>query len=168
MRFLLVIAIWIIIVGGLFGYITKRDARRMQATVHIVENIEVQGNFSIEITPTFSTEKDPFALTTSDTGLAPIEIRLNGVELSVSNQEVVRGERVLLEGVTGVLTGHNEIYVNASPPMSENTLEHGVRVKLIQDRTLVVDETIWAEQGSLISGTVSFMHQEEEEGKDDH
>lgn len=168
MRFLLVIAIWIIIVGGLFGYISKRDANRLQVKAPVAQNIDVEGNFAIELTPTFSIEKDPFALNTTDSDLPPMEIRLNGIVLPVNTTELLRGVTLRLSDLSGMLKGHNEIYVNASPPVSEDTLEHGMRVKLFQDQTVVVDKTIWAEQGSLVSGTVSFMHEEEEEGKHDH
>lgn len=168
MRFFLVIAIWIVIVGGLTGYINKRDARRMEVQASIAPNIEAIGNFSIELTPTFSVEKDPFALTTSDAAASSVEVRLNGTPLILDSSDLKRGVTLRSEGVNGMLAGHNEIYVNASPPVSEDTLEHGIRVKLIQDRAVVADQTVWAEKGALVSGTVSFMYQEGEEESHDH
>jgi len=168
MRFLLVIAIWIVIVGGLYGYVTKRDARRLQVKAPVAQDIRVGGNFSIEFTPTFSIEKDPFALTTSGSELPPVEIRLNGVALGLETNEIGRGVTQRLSGVSGILEGHNEIYVSASPPVSEDSLEHGIRVKLLQDRAVLVDKTLWSEQGSLVAGTVSFMHLKQEEEEHDH
>ena len=168
MRFFLVALIWVVIVGGLWGYISNRDARRLQATPVASIDLSVTGNFSIEITPTFSTEQDPFALTTSQTEAQPIDISLNGSPLVLPTQEIMRGEMIRIESVSGVLAGHNEIYLNASPPISESNLEQGVRVKVYEDSTLLVDNTVWAEQGALVSGTVSFSHKRQEGDDHDH
>lgn len=168
MRFFLVISIWIVIVGGLWGYVSQRDAKRALIQAPTATDLAVEGVFSIEITPTFSTEEDPFALNTTDNPLPPIEVKLNGVGLTLDTGDVMRGKTIRLGNVSGMLVGHNEIYINASPPMSENTLEHGVRVKLFEDKDLVVDETIWATQGALVSGSVSFNYQDKEEAEHDH
>ncbi len=168
MRFLLVVAIWIVIVGGLWNYISHRDAKRELIVATTPIDLTLEGQFTLEITPTFSTEDDPFALTTSDNAASPFEVKLNGNALDMDVLEFQRGETIRNEKVGGVLTGHNEIYVNASPPLSENTLEHGIRVKFYQDDTLIVDRTVWADQGALVSGTISFNHSQTEEASHDH
>jgi hypothetical protein len=162
MRFFLVVIVWIVIVGGLWSYISYRDGKRLQYTAQAPVDLSVEGRFSIEITPTFSTEKDPFALTTADSSDAPLEIKLNGRALAIDAQEVQRGQTIRLENVTGMLAGHNEIFVYASPPLAESNLEHGVRLKVYEDTTVVVDETVWASEGALVSGTVSFSHLQKE------
>ena len=166
MRFFLVALIWVVIVGGLWGYISNRDARRQQAAPVASIDLSVSGNFAIEITPTFSTEQDPFALTTSQTETQPVDISLNGSPLVLPTEELIRGEMIRLESVPGVLAGHNEIYLSASPPLSESNLEQGVRIKVYEDSTLLADDTVWAEQGALVSGTVSFSLKRQE--GDDH
>ena len=168
MRFLMVMAIWIVIVGGLWNYISHRDAKRELIVATTPIDLTVEGQYSLEITPTFSTEDDPFALTTSDNTASSFEVKLNGNALDLNVLEFQRGETIRNEKVGGVLTGHNEIYVNASPPLSENTLEHGIRVKFYQDDTLIVDRTVWADQGALVSGTISFNHSQTEEASHDH
>lgn len=168
MRFLLVVTIWVVIVGGLWSYISNRDARRQHITAKTPVDLSVEGQFAIEVTPTFSIEDDPFALTTSDSSVPPLELKLNGKAIDINGLEVLRGQSIRFEDVVGVLAGHNEIYVTASPPISENTLEQGIRVKLYEDRTLVVDQTIWTDQGALVSGTISFSHSQNEEGSHDH
>ena len=168
MRFFLVITIWIVIVGGLWSYISHRDGKRLQYTAQSPIDLTVEGHFSIEITPTFSTEKDPFALTTSDSTGAPLAIKLNGRAQVIDAQEVQRGQTIRLENVTGMLAGHNEIFVYASPPFAESNLEHGVRVKVFEDTTTVADETVWASEGALVSGTVSFNHLQKKEGDHDN
>lgn len=168
MRFLLVFSIWVVIVGGLWGYISQRDAKRALIVAPTVKNLAVDGFFTIELTPTFSVEEDPFALNTTDNPLPPIVVKLNGVELTLDADDVMRGKTIRLGRVPGMLSGHNEIYINASPPMSENMLEHGVRVKLFEDNDLVVDETLWATQGALVSGTVSFSYTDKKGAEHDH
>jgi len=168
MRFLLVVAIWIVIVGGLWKYISHRDAQRELIVATTPIDLTVEGQFALEITPTFSTEDDPFALTTSENNASPFEIKLNGDVVDMGALEFQRGETIRKEEITGVLTGHNEIYINASPPLSENTLEQGIRVKVYQDDSLVVDKTVWADQGALVSGTISFNHTQTEEASNDH
>ena len=168
MRFILVTIIWVVIVGGLWSYIANRDSRRLKAAPQPIADRSVEERFAIEITPTFSTEKDPFALTTSETTQKSLEIRLNSKVLPLSSQEVLRGEAIRLEDVAGMLTGHNEIYLSASPPISESTLEHGVRVRVFQNEDSIVDETIWSGQGALVSGTISFSYATEEEDGHGH
>ena len=168
MRFLMVVAIWIVIVGGLWNYIFHRDAKRELIVAATPIDLTVEGQYALEITPTFSAEDDPFALKTSDNTDSSFEVKLNGNALDMNVLEVQRGETIRNAKVGGVLTGHNEIYVNASPPLSENTLEHGIRVKFYQDNTLIVDRTVWADQGALVSGTISFNHLETEEASHDH
>ncbi len=168
MRFLLVVIIWVVIVGGLWGYINQRDSKRQQVVATIPVDLTVGGKFIIEITPTFSVEDDPFALTTTDTKASPLKVKLNGIELVLDADEILRGETIRQEDVEGVLVGHNEIYVTASPPLSENTLEHGVRVKLLDQNGLLVDQTVWAQQGAIVSGTISFSHLQSEEEKHEH
>ncbi len=168
MRFLMVVAIWIVIVGGLWNYISHRDAKRELIVTAIPIDLTIEGQYALEITPTFSTEDDPFALKTYDNTASSFEVKLNGNALDMNVLEFQRGETIRNAKVGGVLTGHNEIYVNASPPLSENNLEHGVRVKFYQDDTLIVDRTVWADQGALVSGTISFNHSQTEEASHDH
>ena len=168
MRFLMVVAIWIVIVGGLWNYISHRDAKRELIVAATPIDLTVEGQYALEITATFTTEDDPFALKTSDNTASSFEVKLNGNALDMNVLEFQRGETIRNAKVGGVLTGHNEIYVNASPPLSENTLEHGIRVKFYQDNTLIVDKTVWADQGALVSGTISFNHSQTEEANHDH
>ena len=165
MRFLLVVTIWVVIVGGLWSFISHRDTRRQQITANIPVDLSVEGQFAIEVTPTFSTEDDPFALKTSESTSPPFEVKINGTTINMNVSEVLRGQTIRFENVVGVLAGHTERYVTASPPLSENTLEHGIRVKLYEDSSLVVDKTVWAGQGALVSGTISFSHSQKKEGQ---
>lgn len=168
MRFVLSILIWLILVGGLWVYTSKRDASKPQAANAASIDLSVQGVFSIEITPTFSTEKDPFALTTDDTASSTLELKLNGTSIALPFDDLQRGKTVVLENIAGLLMGHNEIYLKASPPLSENALEHGIRIKVSEKDNLIADKTIWSSPGALVSGTVSFNHLAEKKDGDEH
>lgn len=168
MRFILVLAIWIIIVGGLWSYIAQRDAAREQITQSSPINLAAKGTFTLEITPTFSTESDPFALTSSEVQATSFTLRLNGTSLTNEVENLERGQSVYYPHVVGMLEGHNEIYIEASPPLSESSLEHGIRLKLFKDDRLIVDKTIWAEQGALVVGTISYTNTQTKEADHDH
>ena len=168
MRFLLVAAIWVVIVGGLWTYVAQRDHKREQIVAPVAADISVDQLFTIEVTPTFSIEEDPFALTTSTTDESSLELKLNGMTVEFDQSGIMRGQVIRLENVDGVLAGHNEIYVSASPPISESSMEHGIRVKLFDGSSLLVDETVWAEQGARVSGSVSYNHSQPQEASHDH
>ena len=71
---------------------------------------------------------------------------------------------------TGVnlIAGFNEFYVKASPPMSESHLDHGLRVRLLENGSALVDRTLWAEGGAVVAGTVSLTLGSEKGGSHDH
>jgi hypothetical protein len=167
MRFLLVVTIWVFIVGGLWSYVSHRDAKRQHIVADTPVDLSVEGQFAIEITPTFSTEKDPFALVTSDSS-STFEVKLNGAAIEFDTEDLLRGRTVRVADISGVLSGHNELLVTASPPLSENTMEHGIRVKFYEDSTLLVDKTLWTQQGALVSGTISFSHSNAKEDSHGH
>lgn len=156
MRFFLTFLIWVVIVGGLYIYVSKRDADKESVRQALVQEIAVKQLFTLEFTPTFAIEQDPFALQTDENASAGIEVRLNGKLIKLEEQQPARGEVLRIAEVDGVVLGHNEIYVKASPPMTESHLEHGVRMKVIQGNEVLVDKTIWSSGGALISGTVPF------------
>lgn len=156
MRFFLVITIWVVIVGGLSGYISHRDGKRARAVAPPPVDRALEKQLSLELTPTFSTEQDPFALTTTEAPAAPLQVKLNGNEVVLNTGELLRGQTLRIDDVAGVLSGQNEVYISASPPLSEADFEHGVRLKVIDAGAVIVDETIWAARGALVSGSISF------------
>jgi len=168
MRFFLVISIWIVIVGGLWSYISHRDFNRQQIVAASPVDLHVDGKFSMEITSTFSTEEDPFALTTTSATTSTFEVKLNGIPMVTDEATLQRGQSIRYENITGMLEGQNEIYVAATPPLLEDTLEHGIRVKLYKGQTLIIDKTVWASLGTQVSGTVSFNHAQNKEDDHDH
>ena len=165
MRFFLVTIIWVVIVGGMWGYVRQRDASIesviAQKPIYTVSDL----TFTLEITPTFSFEEDPFALETGNDSSKQMELKLNGQSVHTPNLQLIKGARYRVDNLPGVVVGQNEIYVKASPPTAESQLDQAIRVRLLQDSSVLVDKTIWNSQGSLVSGTITFeIHAETEDG----
>ena len=158
MRFLLIILIWTFFVGGLWGYTTQRDASLPKGPAQVVAPKILTGSYVLEITPSFTIEKDPFALALDgDASQIPgLEIRLNGRVLGVDSGQIKRGKMIRITKNLKLSQGGNEFYVKASPPMAETDLDHGLRVRLLDRGGPVVDRTVWGSAGAVVAGSVSF------------
>lgn len=159
MRFLLTILIWILFVGGLWAYTAQRDASLPQSPAQVAPPKVLTGSYVLEITPSFSIEKDPFALALDDDDASHtqgLEVRVNGRILGVDAGELKRGKVIRITKNLTLSQGFNEFYVKASPPMTETGLDHGLRVRLLDRGIPVVDRTVWGSAGAVVAGTVSF------------
>ena len=159
MRFLLTILIWIFFVGGLWAYTSHRDAvmPKVPAQAKAVEKLT--GSYVLEITPTFTVEKDPFALALDeeDSQNSGLEIRLNGRAIDVEAGQIQRGKVIRVTNNLALSRGRNEFYVKASPPMAETGLDHGVRIRLLDRGLPLVDQTFWSSGGAVVAGALSFV-----------
>ncbi|WP_321496079.1 hypothetical protein [uncultured Desulfobacter sp.] len=167
MRFLLGILIWVAMVGSVWLYTAARDARLPGEPARAKAVTVVQADFILSLTPTFSTQKDPFALDTGDESTSDLVIRLNGKNIDLPSPDMARGQELRISRLPALLPGFNEVYINAGPPVSESTLFHGIRVKLTLNGASMVDKTIWAGHGERVAGTVGFtLDPEKESGHD--
>jgi len=157
MRFIAIAAIWIVIVGGLAIYIHQRDSKIVTAAQAKVPQTLTQDFFDLEITPTFAIAHDPFALTDEKTDRPPLLIRLNGTDLQYDDKPLHRGEALRISAVQGFIDGDNEIFFDASPPLAESHLSHALRIRLYRSGLPALDQTIWSEAGSKVSGTISYQ-----------
>jgi hypothetical protein len=155
MRFILTIIIWVVIVGGLWSYSKQRQIVEASIVRQNPTIAEVEEIYSLLLTPTFSVEPDPFVLQIENS-TAAVDLRLNGMTIPLDSGSLRRGYPWTLAKVGGLVEGQNEIYVQASPPISESDLEHGVRVQLLKGEVVIIDSTLWSKQGSLVSGTIHF------------
>jgi hypothetical protein len=155
MRFLLCLVIWVVFVGGLYAYTEQRD--RSFATENVVVKVEKRSaeRISIELTPTFSVEEDPFALQTQEPK-APFDLRLNGMTVDIATLPITRGQTLFIRDLEVTLSDHNELFIKASPPVAESHLNHGIRLRLLNKDRVLADQTIWSSGGGLVSGTVPF------------
>ena len=166
MRFLISFCIWIVIIGGLWLYTSQKSAVTRLDVAPV--NLAVQGSFSVELTPTFSVEEDPFALTIEDSPSPGIQLRLNGKQVPLPDLPVQRGQVIYIDGIDAVQKGHNDIYIQASPPVAESGLEHGIRVKILADGNVIGDDTTWSSGGALISESFHFEYSTGGEDNHDH
>jgi len=156
MRFFLSLIIWIVFVGGLFVYTWQRDAGLPHGPSIVEAAKHIKGSYLLEITPTFSVEKDPFALQSDTDSPVSLDLQLNGQRLDVPVMEMSRGEVLRVRELPELQVGFNEFYVSASPPIAESMIDHGMRVRLLDGSSVILDDTIWASRGALVSGTISF------------
>jgi len=156
MRFFLSLFIWLAIVGGLFAYTWQRDAGLPKGPSIVEAAKQVKGSHFLEITPTFSAEKDPFALQSDTDNIRLLELKLNGKALDIKAVEMKRGQVMLIRELPKLLVGFNEFYISASPPIAESMLSHGIRVRLLDGSSVLFDNTIWASPGARVSGAINF------------
>ena len=155
MRFLLCIIIWVVFVGGLYLYVEQRDRGFVTESVAVAAVETSSQRISIELTPTFSVEDDPFALQTLEQK-APFELRLNGMAVDIADLPINRGQTLFIRDHEVALGDHNEVFIKASPPVAESHLTHGIRLRLVSGDRVLADQTIWSSGGGLVSGSVAF------------
>lgn len=165
MRPALAVVIWVVLVGGLGLYVRSYEAVK---TAQSFQPALAQGAYALEITPTFAAEPDPFALRTEDGEDPPaLILKLNGKELLKLTERVGAGAPILVEPLTGLLEGSNEVYLEANPPIKETGRSNALRVRVLRDGIPVSDRTFWSGQGSkiartLLINTASAQPQEED------
>jgi hypothetical protein len=155
MRFALAAFAWLLMLGGLSLYIYQRDRHTPAAIQAPVQQAVATEDFTLEITPTFSPEPDPFALQGEESTAAPLVVRTADRELFRA-ESLEPGVPVRVHPLRGLVEGRNEIYLQAQPPVGEAGRNHAVRVRLLQGSQVVVDETLWRAGGANVAGTIPF------------
>ncbi len=149
-------------------YTWQRDANLPDGPVISAPVKKIQGEYTLEITPTFSIEDDPFALQSDTQKTDTVELRLNGQLIQLPDEAVSRGSVIKLDDIPELSVGFNEFFISAGPPISEINLDHGIRLRLLEGENILVDDTIWAANGARVSGTVSFKISIEKDHDHDH
>lgn len=169
MRFLLCLVVWIFLVGGLWAYTVNRDASLPEGPARVADREVLTGEYTLEITLSFSLEKDPFALDLDDAPQTQgLKVSLNGQAVAIAPGEIFRGKVITVTKGISPTVGYNEFYVQATPPMSEIHLDHCVRVRLIKSGVPVADQTIWGSRGAVVAGTMGFIPATSKEDDHDH
>jgi hypothetical protein len=167
MRFFLTALIWLIMFGGLSLYIYQRDRHAPEPIQAPVRQAVAGEDFTLEITPTFSPEADPFALQGNTEAGASLLVR-TAEQVLFRGEALEPGVPVRVNPVPGLIEGRNELYLQAQPPLGESSRDHAVRVRLLQDSRVVVDETLWGRSGANVAGTMPFTLAEMAEEHHDH
>lgn len=168
MRFLLAAIIWLTLIGGLYGYTTGRDRGRENDQVADVQVKAVRGTYSISVTATFSSERDPFALQGDQQESGGFELWLNGRRMERAKGDLEPGLRLLFPIAEGMVEGGNEVYVKASPPVSVEMEEYALRLQLLESGSVLKDTTFWGSNGATITGTMTVELGKGEEDEHGH
>lgn len=161
MRIFFVLFLWIAMIGGLTLYMHDRDAHAPVAAT-AVKLSAAEGKYSVEVTPTFSAEPDPFALVSDRDAAAALTVTLRGREILARNDDVRPGVPILVDDIEGLVAGDNELLLEASPPNSEADQRHFVQLRVLKDGLPAAEETFWSEGGATVSGTLHFSLRETE------
>ena len=105
---------------------------------------QASAHYDLELTPTFSLEKDPFALNLDES--PALVVKLGDKEL-LALESVLAGESVLLEEVRGLVLGMNEFFIKATPSTADAAGAQALRVRLLQAGQPVAEETYWTGNG---------------------
>lgn len=154
MRFTLTALAWLLMLGGLSLYIHQRDRQKPAPLQAPLQQGLSDQEFTLELTATFSPEADPFALQ-GDAATAPLVVRTAAQELYRA-ASLEPGVALRVNPVPGLVEGRNELYVQAQPPISEAGRDHALRVRLLQDSQVLVDQTLWGQGGSSVAGAIPF------------
>ena len=155
MKFAMVALIWLILVGGLTLYTYERDRRKPHPIEAVTSKEAPMEAYTLEITPSFATATDPFALKGEPAAEATVVLRAGDRELFRSDKPLAAGVTVSVHPVAGLVLGRNELYLRAAPPLG-GALDHAVRVRLLQRGRVFLDQTLWGEKGAVVSGTIPF------------
>ena len=164
MRFLTVIVIWMVFVGGLSFYMNQREEA---GAVREFQTIEAQGVYRLEITTSFDAEPDPFALDIDDTANpSALLVQLGGEEILRREEGVKAGSSIVVSPIEGLTVGRNEFYIEASPPLDLAERSHAVRVRVFRDETALLDRTFWTEPGVRLATAFEIDIQSESAGEE--
>ncbi|MCA1960149.1 MAG: hypothetical protein LDL33_05080 [Desulfomonile sp.] len=149
MRPALTLLLWVVLVGGLAVYMNQRTA--VQNAPHI-DLHTAGGQFAMEVTTTFPLEPDPFALRNGENDDAQaLVVRVNGRDVLRRTERVEAGLPIRVESISGLTQGENEVYVEANPPLDMAGKSQAVRVRVLQDASVIADKSLWSDQGNKIA-----------------
>jgi len=158
------------LLGGMSAYMQLKSQRH--AVKPTYEPPPALGIYSLELTPNFSAEKDPFALDIGDTadGPALVELKFGKRVLLAERSAVKAGHALRVDSVEGIRVGKNQFHVSVAVPADKLTGSHAVRIRILRDDVQVADQTLWSEPGHPVSGevTLDVAPLEEESAPHDH
>ncbi len=140
-RIVYAVVLCVLILGGAGWFLREKPS---EANVPEFQYTQVAAQYALELTPTFSLEKDPFALNMDES--PALVVRLGDKEL-LALDSVSAGEPVLLEEVRGLVLGMNEFFIKATPSAGSALGAQALRVRLLQGGQPVAAESYWTGNG---------------------
>ena len=173
MRPLLAIAVSTVILAGLALYTMLVVQTRPEVTQFAEP--AAAGQFTIEVTTSFSAQPDPFALNLDDqTKAAGLLLRLSGRGVEYRRLTLAAGSPLTFGPVEqgGIVVGDNELYLEAYPPLDDAGRLHAVRVRILRDGRLIdgAEKTFWSQPGTPLKETfrIHVTGEEKETGNHNH
>jgi hypothetical protein len=168
MRPLLAVALVLLILGSVWGYLAF--VSNVPLTTYDTASREAEGVFTVEVTLTFDAALDAF---TVDPKASPLEVRLRGRNLIEGRDPFRGGVPIVISPVEGIVEGHGNqagrndftIYAVPKPPEQDDfavdaaaapQLAHAVRVRILRDGQPVADQTIWSDPGQPVQGNITL------------
>lgn len=150
------IIVWATIAGVMFFY---NETRQYHAeTVETISaTVKAAASVTIEVTATFSAEKDPFALDVpGGSESSPLILRLGDLTLIENADALKPGIPFIAGPLKSLKAGSRELYIEASPPIENGARHHALRIRIFGQGRLIAEKTFWAEPGGKITGVLPF------------
>lgn len=158
MKFILTGAVWIIILSLVAITFNTRSVE--SEVVDTSEHLN-KHQVSIEVTTTFSTEKDPFSFGES---AGAFEIILNG-ETIYQTEDGIKDRIPFMTKPYELTDGLHEIFISGNP--SDNTVSQAVRVVILVENNHFDEATYWFSSGESVNASHKFTLETEAQ-HDDH
>lgn len=156
-RIFLSLLIWLLLVGGLYEYMRRRDASSIERPSG-APLAAAAGTYTLELTPSFDPKPDPFTLNSAANPPPALFARLRGRDLLIrtGDGDVKAGIPLFAENIPGVSEGENEIALAASPPLDATTIRHFLQARILQNGLPIASETFWADGSARVDGVLRF------------
>ena len=173
MRFVYVILVWTVLVGGLELFLKQRNA--YAPITQYVPPAQAAGHYRLEVTTTFSIEPDPFALQIDTEEMPPaLLVRLAGKEILRVSDRLEQGATLHVDPLVGLREGNNEFFVRATPPTEQAGRANALRLRLYREDTLLHEQTLWSTPPDSIAAVfdvvvgTAILDKQQQETDHDH
>jgi len=149
MKFLLTIAVWIVTACIVLFFFVYRGTQRTEAD-HT--QFSAEREITMDITTTFATAKDPFALDIGEKTKG-FSVLLDGKKIYETDSGISKGVPLELKAAH-IADGKHEITVNASPVSDGGA--NAVRIRALENGIVISEETQWFDDGQDIVAALRF------------
>lgn len=167
MRFVAVIFIWIILIGGLKLFLSARQTPR---DIEQPQPTSAQNDYHLDFTCTFTAKPDPFALDVDEThGALAVSILLAGQILYQATDAIEAGQIITVTPLPDLKIGKNEFYIEGHPPVDHADKAHAMRLRFYRNNQVLQEKTFWADSGESVTGSfIVSIDESESVEADDH
>jgi len=182
---LLALALVIVTLGIVQAYVSFRDSIPQKERTRSIA-APASGKFGLEVTLTFDASVDAY------TKQKALVISQGETIVFEADRSLTRGERIVIEDISGIVAGANEFRVEAFPTMTKEATSNddgfggfesqddkrsgndqlvqpanALRLRIIRNDGVLGDSTLWSEPGEPISGIVTVQVDDTIESSDE-